>query len=351
MHQTTSLSSLHSSDNRYDFYYGDPPALVYDNVLRSWIVIDRQLAASALADRNFGAIDYRGANETLSKAAGIPLEAADFALAQIPIARDGPEHLAQRKAIAGHIASRRAALETGLRTAIEQCAARFRIEGQLDVMAEIVVPLANQTLASLAGVPIKADEPASEMSRVFDRLLGATRHRRIDAAIAIARSRIEKALGPTANDDQVGNVLAVWILGYDALSGTIGESLRRIFETNSGRSLAEITYPAMPPETGVPYVARRVLEDCVFGGAKLQSGDRVRVILQSSAYSTDPKHQVRMFGAGAHSCLGRPLTLDIWRLLTRELAGNQMTVKYLGSEMRDNDYLFIVPRSLRVELS
>ena len=296
-------------------------------------------------------IDYHEANEELARIARISLSNIDFTLAHNPISRDGDLHVTQRKAAARHIANHRRDMEVALAAAMDRCALRFDVACELDVMSEVIIPAVNLMIGALIGVPVSGDEPAATMSRLFDRLGSTRRHVEADRQIGEARDRIKAAHDDDISEAEVGAALSLWVLGYDAMIGTLGESLRLIFETHTGSVLSAIPFPDNPPETGVAYVARKATTDLEFGGVAVKAGQRLRVTLQSSAYSDDPKQQAHMFGAGIHTCVGRPAALDLWRALTTKLATIDRKVEFLGSKLRDQDHLFIYPDYLKVRVT
>ncbi len=351
MHQDPSSTLLHHAPDRRARLRDNRLPLFFDALLNSWVIVDPRLAAAALTDARFAEVDYHDANATLARVSGLPLLNIDFTLTHNPISRDGPKHVAQRRAAARHVADHRRAAEAATMEAIAAYAGRFADAGELEVMGEVIVPMVHTVIGAMVGVPIDADETAGAMSRVFDRLGSVRRSAEADRQIGDARERLRAERGSPMSDEEMGAALSLWILGYDALIGTLGESLRYLFERHNGLQLSQIPFPDNPPETGVAYVARKARGDFDFAGASIKQGQRIRVTLQSSAYSDDPKQQVRMFGAGAHSCLGRPLALDLWRLLTERLRTIDLRVEFLGSKLRDQDYLFIFPEYLRVTLT
>ncbi len=236
-------------------------------------------------------------------------------------------------------------------SALDRYVSRFDRTGELEVMSEVVVPVVNTVMGAVVGVPTNGDEPAATMSRLFDRLGSARRHVAADREIGEARGRLQAAHGDAMSEEEVGAALSLWILGYDAMIGTLGESLRSIFEQHIGEPLGAMPFPANPPETGVAYVARTAKEDLEFGGAAIRQGQRLRVTLQSSAYSDDPKQQAHMFGAGIHTCVGRPVAIELWRSLTERLRAIDRKVEFCGSRLRDQDYLFIYPDHLKVRVA
>jgi len=350
MYQNPTLTLLHRSPGRREYLRANKKPIVFDTGLNCWVVLDPDLAAAALTDPRLAQIDYHEANEELARIARLSLSNIHFTLAHNPISRDGDLHVTQRKATARHLANHRRNMGAALTAAVDRCAFRFDTAGELEVMSEIIIPAVNLMIGALIGVPVSGDEPAATMSRLFDRLGSARRHVEADRQIGEARDRI-KAAHDDISEAEVGAALSLWVLGYDAMIGTLGESLRLIFETQSGSALSAMSFPDNPPETGVAYIARTARTNLEFGGVAIKAGQRLRVTLQSSAYSDDPKQQARMFGAGIHTCVGRPAALDLWRALTAKLATIDRKVEFLGSKLRDQDYLFVYPDYLKVHVT
>ena len=144
--------------------------------------------------------------------------------------------------------------------------------------------------------------------------------------------------------------LALAVLGRDALLGTLSESLYSIIAANEGRRLDEITYPPIPPETGVPYIERVAVKPIRDGETLFKAGDRLGLYLQAFAYSTHGRYQPRIFGVGSHVCLGKPFALDLWRGITRALSEIELYAEVVRHDMRKDEYVLLVPSHLDVRL-
>jgi cytochrome P450 len=101
-------------------------------------------------------------------------------------------------------------------------------------------------------------------------------------------------------------------------------------------------------ETGVPYVERYATEALDLGGVRIERGQRIRLMLQSIAYSDEASGRARMFGMGAHACLGRQISLDLWGCLARKLGETAMTAEIVEHTMRRSDFVFTCPERLVV---
>ena len=155
---------------------------------------------------------------------------------------------------------------------------------------------------------------------------------------------------PDEGEDRIGQRLAIAILGRDALMGTLSNSLHHLFEHAEGRPLDKVTYPELPPRTGVPYVDRQALTDVELEDRHFAKGDVFRVHLETYERSDDPQDRRMLFGAGAHVCLGRPLSLALWTALTAFLQSQTTRVRVLNYALRKDD-VFRMPSELVIEVS
>jgi hypothetical protein len=121
-------------------------------------------------------------------------------------------------------------------------------------------------------------------------------------------------------------------------------------KAQAGRKLSEMEFPPAPTHTGVPYVERTVTRPIEIAGLTLQPGSRCRLMVQSFSYTDEPDDRMRLFGAGVHSCLGRPLSLDLWGKVTKRLSQIERRVEILRYELRTDDYLFTCPKTFLIRL-
>lgn len=343
-------ADLHRSSARHAYFASDRPGIVFDETLRCWIVDDPALALQALTSDAIGALDYVGRTRRLG-ATGSGLANELFALHHLPIPWNAEAHAVLRRGIAEHLAARRGAIEAELPGIVARHMARFARPGPIEVMSEVLIPLIDDATGLIVGIDLAARVDTRFASAIFDRMLGPRRHAAIDDEIGALRTAIRDALGAGWTEEAEGVRLALWILGHDPQLGTIGESLRQLLERFSGRRLSDIPWPDMPAETGVPYVGRTAVADVDIGPVRIAAGDHVRVLFQGFGYSGEPAHAGRIFGAGPHACLGRPVALDLWRLVTGQLRGIELVAIFVASEPRVSDFIFVCPEMLSVELS
>jgi hypothetical protein len=218
-------------------------------------------------------------------------------------------------------------------------------------MNDVIVPLVHEFISLIVDIDISSMLDCHHASQIFDRSIGINKRRRIEAEIASLRKLISSRLKENATEEEIGLRIAFLILGKDPLMGTLGESLHRLLEENPGRQLIEIEYPELPAETGVPFIERLVVTPFELAGHEFMKGDRVRIFLQSFAYADNPGSRANFFGAGTHACLGRPLSIEVWKGIVAFLSTVPLRANVLSYAPRTSDYVFTCPEHIRVEMS
>jgi len=161
---------------------------------------------------------------------------------------------------------------------------------------------------------------------------------------------VRSRLGPDADDDEAGMRLGLAVIGRDATIGTVAESLVRMFGAAEGQPLSALDYPKYAPQTGVPFVERIVETPMELAGVALEAGTRLRLVLQTYALGPPESHH-RFFGAGAHACLGRPVSTDLWQALGVQLRQFDSRVRVVSYALDRRNFVFNIPRQFEVEVT
>jgi cytochrome P450 len=339
---------FHRSPHRRDYFGRERPGIFFDPTLNRWIVDSAPLAADVLGDQRFLTSDYEGVCRHMA-AAGQPVESLALAYANIPLCHDGERHRALRRSMSEHLAARRKEIVPDIAAIIAPHLAPLAQPGKVEVMTGILAPVVDAFLGRIVDVVVEDKQALAALSPAFDHAMGARKLVQTDGEIGKVREAIRRSL-PDDRQDAEGRHLALLMLGRDPLLGSLGESLRHIFETGSGRSTAEMDFASAPPETGVPYIERIAGEDCRIAGVEIPRGERLRIMLQAFSYSQEERDRLRIFGVGTHACLGRPLALDLWKAMTDMLRAMAIRIRYEGSTPRTTDYVFTCPRYLNIEV-
>jgi hypothetical protein len=260
------------------------------------------------------------------------------------------EHRKARRRVAEHLAARRSDLAAGITQGLRVHLKPLQQKGEVEVVQNVLEPLILGVTERITDIPAVVAADCRAVSTIFDKSIGPRKRQRIDAELARMRAAIISKLGPSTSDDAVGLRLALAILGRDTLLGTLGESLYSIIAANQGRPLNEISYPPVPPETGVPYIERIAVKSFCDQETPFKVGDRLRISLQAFVYSKTPRDQAKIFGVGSHLCLGKALSLDLWKGITCALSKIPLYAEIVFHDLRTDDYVFCCPSRLDVRL-
>jgi len=292
-------------------------------------------------------VPYAARHATLAGRLGIDLSATVFALDHIPLCLDRARHPPMRRAIAGLIAAGTPALRAALPDLVARHFAPFLRLGRIEAMAGAVQPCVAAMLSGLAGFELGLG-PDTLVSRIFSQALGPARRRRMEDELQGLQARIAAA-HPGADATERGARLALAILGHDALTATVGASLAALLPAEAPLPLARLHWQATPPRTGVPYIDRMALQDVRVGERAHDRGETIRARLDR--YEGAPAEaRNAFFGAGAHLCLGRPLSLELWAELGRQMRAAPTAARLVAAPMRRDD-VFHMPERLEVEVT
>jgi cytochrome P450 len=344
--------ALHRNEARGAFFpKASAQPIFFDTTIKAWVVANPRHCEAMLVSPHLFVSPYRPAYEDMAKRhRDYAFPNLLFAFKYIPMCLNGDDHKTARRQIAEYLAARKGAVSAAAADMVDRRFGGLATRERVELMTEAIEPLVKDVLGTLNRTDEAGRVLIRSASAVFDRMMGAKKRRELDDEIAEIRGLIRRGLGPDAGEDQEGFSLALFILGNDALAGTLGESLHQILLANRGRCLSEIDYPATPPATGVPFVERIVMEPFEYEGTPLRKGERIRILLQSFQYSGDAADRIRIFGAGIHACLGRQLSLEIWSLITRKLSEITARAEIIDYALRYDDYVFAYPTRLSIAL-
>jgi hypothetical protein len=305
--------------------------------------IDGETVITVLASADFEVLAFGPRHATLAAKLGVDLSDVVQMMDFIPLALRGDTHRAARQHAArvmglGHAEAM--ALLPGLAKGLADV---LQTPGRHDLMACVVAPMTEALVSALVGVPLQSP-PDAMISRVFSKAIGMAKRRRMNEEIAALRARVAAAF-PQEDAQTHGARVSMAVLGRDATVGTIGITLHHWLQGVTG-VLGEAAFPQQPTRTGVPSISRQALRDTVLDGCPVAEGAVLACNMQSLETGNDADH-LRFFGAGAHVCLGRRLTLALFAELAKAMAG--VTTRLVGVEMTlRRDDIFVIPDRLWV---
>jgi hypothetical protein len=292
-------------------------------------------------------VPYSNRYELLSQRLGIDFSTIILALTNIPLCLRGSAHQEKRRTIAKIIAEQTEEVQSIIPAVVANRFACLNLTGQHDVLNTAIIPSADDVLSVIVGMPLGLAEN-SLISRVFSRNIGVSKRKKMEAELHMLRNRLTERFSKMGTE-QIGVRLALAVVGRDALIGTLANSLHEIFASQKGTRLCDIAYDQIPLKTGVPYIDRVATEDGEAAGTYFLEGAEVTVRLDAYEASEDPKDRLGFFGHGRHLCLGRPLSLDLWRAIVSHLSSVDRRVVATRLSLRKDD-VFCLPSEFLVEV-
>lgn len=304
-------------------------------------------AIDVLTDSRFDVVDYVARYDALATKLDVDFSSIISALSGIPLCTGRDLHANQRQVVAKLIAQRQEATRAALPKLVARHFACFGRPGMHEIVEEAIIPCVQDVMFLLTGIQLPGDRRESLFSRVFSQVTGIAKRRRMETEVA-ALFDTARAHFPEEDEERLGARVALVILGYDASVGTIACSLHSLFDERP-KLLSELKFEALPSHTGVPYVDRRALEEVDLAGHSWSEGDVARVCLKGFEAADHIADRHRLFGAGEHVCLGRPLFTAFWAEIGRVLRGFSTTGTLVSFELRKDD-VFSFPSLFEVEV-
>jgi cytochrome P450 len=321
----------------------------FDRVTRAWIVVDPELCRELLSSPALYPAPALEHYRNMPSGFGDQFVSVAFAFEHIPLAMYGERHTEARRQASTFIAGRHNAIHAWVENELPRHLLPFAQPGRVELMGEVIKPLVRGLFATLVDIDLPDHLALDRVSQVFDKSIGMSRRIRLEEDMARLEAHLREQLRDMSEDD-LGMRLGLLVIGKDALVGTLAESLYQLFRDNAGVSLERIEFPRMPHQTAVPFVERIASAPLSVAGLDLAEGDRVRIVLQTYGHSPSSEHH-RYFGAGAHACLGRPLSLELWSTIAARLSKLTSRVRVLDYRLAPDSYVFNVPTTFEVEVT
>lgn len=282
-----------------------------------------------------------------SKKLGLDVSEVVRVAQHIPLILRGTSHQESRKRLAVLIAEGARRARTVTEVSLPVMVSGLLRPGSHDVMADFVNPFVNKIVMAMVGIELQVADDTL-ISRVFSRSLGVSKRRRVNAELKSLRTQIEAKM-PDLTETEVGDRLALCVLGTDPLRGTLGCSLHKIFSVGSSHTIDAVS-ANYPLRTAVPFVEREAIRPVDLEAQNYAAGTTFKVWLDSYESEEDSKSRMSLFGFGAHTCLGRKLSLEIWKMVTDALRQNPASVDVVDYALRRDD-VFRIPEKFRIEVS
>jgi hypothetical protein len=342
--------TLHRSPDRRAHYDAAGTKPAFDPVTNAWIIRDAGMCERILASPHTRPDTFAENYAILEQHLGLDFSNTQVAIRYIPLCLHAGDHVKARHLVAEHLAAQKDRISAWLANDLPVHLRVLDQEGDVELVRDMLEPIVFGAFEVVTDVPAPVARSCKATSVLFDKASGPRKRRRAEDDVARLRAAIRSKLGPDASADAVGVRLALAVVGRDSFLGTLGASLHHVLTANQGRRLDEIDYPQTPPETGVPFVERIAVQSFDDADTRFKTGDRIRLYLQSFAYTNSARDRGRIFGVGSHLCPGKSLSIAVWGAMTRRLRQIPLHADVTSYAVRTDDYVFLCADHLNVRL-
>lgn len=340
---TTEYLLMHRTDDRHARYLR-LPGIFWSDELRCWICCDPETIGSIQKNPAFQVVSHRDEAKRIYSRLGIDLSNIADVFDQMPLSVEGTDHAAKRKRTARTIASKTAQGLADFRNlASELVKNNLGQSGQAELVESLFEPLVSGLVFSLTGIRLEHDPNYVSPTQIFDRSLGLQRRKLINQRLGEMR---HQARGNSEVDD-VETALVLAVLGTDSILGSLSLSFIERVSANPGKRLDQIAWGEQLSQTAVPFIERTAVSPVSIEGKVVDTGEVVRLYLDRFS-SEPPECRNAFFGTGRHSCIGRPITLNVWRILGETFSESPFRIRIDSVKYREADVMFLFPREIKV---
>jgi cytochrome P450 len=336
---------LHSAENRPAVFAELAPRVWReDDVLRMWVVADPRIIQQILRSPEAELLDLGKILSAVKARFGVELANMEYACGVLPVLVREDVHASIRKQFSAFLSGRLADLDPQLPGIVKASLAALRKKGRVDIIAQVVNPL----IQKLFSILLKSELPAEFLTLHVVEILSfkamLTHLKKLDARIGTVLSYLRAT---TADEEEVGWKFTCLVFGLHTVAMMLVESLVTALREGEGKAVAKL--PDFPIETGVPVSHRRAKADFELEGYKFEAGAFIRLQMQALGYSPSSEDRKYIFGAGAHTCLGKHLSLSIWDAFRREFDAIDLRARVIDYRLSPSHYI-IFHESVQIEV-
>jgi hypothetical protein len=239
-------------------------------------------------------------------------------LERLPTFMDGEPHSAMRQTMARIFgAIRQPQLAAAREVLAAFAAAKLRPAVSCDLMGDLSRPMfraMTRVAVSTRGLPEEVTDLIDQLPLLFSPVTAMKKRLEINARLGLLIA---------AHGVDILCDIGLMALGVRPLTGGLARSLHATIAGDQGNLLSAMAWPERISFSPVTFVDRMCLEAVTLGDQAFAPGEHLRCEIQVADW-TPEQRQVTMFGVGAHLCLGRPISEQIWAHTIALLAAQEL---------------------------
>jgi hypothetical protein len=332
---------LHSAESRRTVFARlSPPVWLENELLPMWVVADPALIIQLLRSPLTALSDLNDVLKAVEAKHGVQFPNVSYACGVLPVLVRDDVHPQLRGRFATFLAGRLSELDAQLPSLVKSCLATLARKGRHDIVAEVINPLVQNIFSILLKSAVPAEFLTLHVTEILSFKAMVSHLRSLDTRIARALAYLRTT---TMDDEEIGWKFICLVFGMDTLATMLTESVVAALDARLVR------LPDFPVETGVPVSHRRVKSAFRIGAHAFAAGDLVRLQMQALGYSSVAEDRKFIFGAGAHSCVGKQLSLRVWEAFKREFDGLHVSGRVINYQTAPSHYT-IFHQSVEIEV-
>lgn len=342
------MLTLHQEPDRREKYASLRPYR-YDEQLKALCVYDKDLISAVFRSEDFRTNAFADHYRAISERTGLDLEASIDALDHIPFSTEGEEHRRRRSEMMKVVAADSREHMAAMENFVGELVGRLFVAGsEVELVSQLARPVFHELFSRWLKVDEREFAGDTNISQVFDGAMSLNRRKTVnrhlhDLTCAFAERRDSIPTTPQF-------AVALNVLGNDALMGTLILSTWHLLEQNPGARLSDIDFPPNLPATSVPFIERIANRDMTIGGMQVAKDQKVRLMIDATSQQMAGEEADLFFGKGRHLCIGKPMTLIIWRSFAKAVTALPLRFTLGEMRLRGGDYAFNFPELARLRI-
>jgi cytochrome P450 len=304
---------MDAGQRRAAFAALEPKVWLEQSIFSTLVVADAAIVAKVMRDSNFVKPDIPSVAREISQRHGSPLARVQATVDVLPLFFEGEKHMRLRKVLAAFLAAKLKEMEPDLPRIVGNLIAALPDSGEVDFVEQLIAPFTRDVFSRLAGKDLTDDIMSLTLINIFDGKHSPISLSRMEGMLEKVFAFFE-ALGE--DDDGFICRLCCLVFGLDNMLSTLSENVAAAFQASNGVTPAEL--PAYPAEVMIAATYRLPLAATEFAGHTVPKGMLVRLQLAPAGYSADRSLTAALFGVGRHACIGKQLSLAMWKHLTEQ---------------------------------
>ena len=299
---------LHSAPNRRKVFEQLSPKIWWEHdVLKTLVVADPVVAAEILRSPFYVVPDLRQIVSKIEQRYATPLDYIRKSMDILPLFLEGKPRVELRKLFGQFLSGKLRGLEPQLDSMVARALVPLERDGEVELMSEVIRPLVKDVMSSLAGVELTDTIMKLQLGGIFQVNKNVSGLKKLQQTFKEVFEFLET--GNPKADLFVCRLCCV-VFGSDNLQSTIAENIMAVSEqTNTG---VPLELPSYPVETALSATFRRPIHAFEVAGFQVEPDELIRIQLEPFGYGTGSEITNMMFGAGAHACIGKQVSLRVW---------------------------------------